>query len=81
MIYADTFFWNRIALLAMGYPDYPTKVNLIAAVLKVVGIMTIVPVFGYLGSAALLSGFYIFSVSLNVRKSWSILRMHQGRQV
>jgi len=81
MIFADTFYWNRIALLAMGYPDYPAKVNLIAAVFKVIGILLIVPVYGYLGSAALLSGFYFFSVSLNVRKAWSVLRMHQGQAV
>jgi O-antigen/teichoic acid export membrane protein len=79
MIFADTFYWNRIALLAMGQPDYPTKVNLVAAGLKVVGILMIVPVFGYLGSAALLSGFYFFSVTLNVRKARSILRAHQGQ--
>jgi len=81
MIFADTFYWNRIALLAMGYPDYPAKVNLIAAFFKVIGILLIVPVYGYLGSAALLSGFYFFSVSLNVRKAWSVLRMHQGQAV
>jgi len=81
MIFADTFYWNRIALLAMGHPDYPTKVNLIAAALKVVGILTIVPVYGYLGSAALLSGFYFFSVTLNVRKAWSILKARQSQPI
>lgn len=79
MIFADTFYWNRIALLAMGHPDYPTKVNLIAAALKAVGILTIVPVYGYLGSAALLSGFYLFSITLNVRKAWSILKARQSQ--
>jgi O-antigen/teichoic acid export membrane protein len=81
MIFADTFYWNRIALLAMGHPDYPTKVNLIAAGLKVIGIILIVPVYGYLGSAALLSGFYFFSVTLNIRKAWSVLQMQRGESV
>ncbi len=69
LLVANTFYWNRIALLSLGLADYPAKVNLIAALLKVVGILTIVPVFGYLGSAALLSGFYLFSVSFNVRRT------------
>lgn len=69
LLVANTFYWNRISLLSLGLADYPAKINSIAAVLKVIGIFTIVPIYGYLGSAALLSGFYIFSVSLNVRKT------------
>jgi O-antigen/teichoic acid export membrane protein len=65
----------------MGHPDYPTKVNLIAAALKVVGILTIVPIYGYLGSAALLSGFYFFSITLNVRKAWSLLKARQSQTI
>jgi O-antigen/teichoic acid export membrane protein len=75
---ADTFYWNRIALLALGLPDYPTKVNLIAAGLKIAGILLIVPVFGYLGSAALLTSFYLFSVSLNTIKTYSVLKERQA---
>jgi O-antigen/teichoic acid export membrane protein len=77
LLVANTFYWNRIALLSLGLADYPAKVNSIAAVLKVIGIIIIVPVFGYLGSAALLSGYYIFSVSLNVRKTFGELRFRQ----
>jgi len=74
LLFANTFYWNRISLLSLGLADYPAKVNSIAAVLKFIGIITIVPIFGYLGSAALLSGFYLFSVSLNVRKTFNELR-------
>jgi len=75
LLFANTFYWNRIALLSLGLADYPAKVNSIAAVLKLIGIFAIVPIFGYLGSAALLSGFYLFSVTLNVRKTFSELRI------
>jgi O-antigen/teichoic acid export membrane protein len=75
---ANTFYWNRTALLALGRPDYPTKVNLAAAGLKVIGILLIVPTFGYLGSAALLASFYFFSITLNVRKSLSLLKNQQA---
>jgi O-antigen/teichoic acid export membrane protein len=71
---ANTFYWNRTALLALGRADYPTKVNLLAALLKVIGILLIVPTFGYLGSASLLACFYMFSITLNVRKSLSLLK-------
>ena len=74
LLFANTFYWNRISLLSLGLADYPAKVNSIAAVLKIVGIITIVPIYGYLGSAALLSGFYLFSVTLNVRKTFNELR-------
>lgn len=70
---ANTFYWNRTALLSLGRADYPTKVNLVAAVLKVGGILILVPAFGYLGSAALLAFFYLFTITLNVQKSMSIL--------
>jgi O-antigen/teichoic acid export membrane protein len=79
LLVANTFYWNRIALLSLGLADYPAKINSIAAVLKVIGIIIIVPVYGYLGSAALLSGYYLFSVSLNVRKTVKELRIRRNQ--
>ena len=79
LLVANTFYWNRIALLSLGLADYPAKVNSIAAVLKAIGLFTIVPIFGYLGSAALLSSYYIFSISINVRKTFSELKLRQSR--
>jgi O-antigen/teichoic acid export membrane protein len=81
LLVANTFYWNRISLLSLGLADYPAKINSIAAVLKIIGIFTIVPIYGYLGSAALLSGFYIFSVSLNVRKTFRELTNREGQLV
>lgn len=63
---ANTFYWNRTALLAIGRPDIPAKVNLGLAVLKVIGILLLVPKFGYLASAGLLSGSYLLGVTLSV---------------
>ncbi len=65
---ANTFYWNRTALLAIGRPDFPTKVNLVLAVLKVTGALLLVPSFGYLASAALLAGSYVLGVSVSVLK-------------
>lgn len=62
---ANTFYWNRTALLAIGRPDFPAKMNLVLAVLKVLGIFLLVPVYGYLASAGLMSASYIVGVSIS----------------
>lgn len=79
-LFANTFYWNRTALLALGLPDYPTKVNLVAALLKIGGALLLIPRFGYLGSAALLAGFYIFSITINVQKTLRTLDHYQAAQ-
>jgi len=71
---ANVFYWNRIALLALSRPDFPTKVNLALAILKVLGILLLVPKFGYLANAGLLAGYYIFSVCINAWKTRQLLQ-------
>lgn len=71
---ANTFYWNRTLLLALGLPYYPTRINFIAAVLKIGLAFVLLPRYGYLGSAALLSGYYLFSVLLNARKGLQVLQ-------
>ena len=71
---ANIFYWNRIALLSLGHPDFPTRVNLVLAVVKLAGILLLVPQFGYLANAALLAGYYIFSVGFNAWKTRQILQ-------
>lgn len=75
---ANTFYWNRIALLAIGKPDYPTKVNLFLAVAKLAGILTLVPAFGYLASASLFAGSYLVGVSLCVLRFRSEIAHQEG---
>jgi O-antigen/teichoic acid export membrane protein len=65
---ANTFYWNRVALLAIGLPEFPAKVNLVLAMIKIVGVLLLVPVYGYLASAALLAGSYIIGVTVSVLK-------------
>ncbi len=57
----NIFYWNQLALLPLGLPDTPTKVQLIGAVGKVVGTILLVPVLGAPGMAALLSGFLLLT--------------------
>lgn len=65
---ANTFYWNRISLLAIGHPDFPAKVNLALAIMKVAGVLLLVPRYGFLVSAALLAGSYLIGVTVSVIK-------------
>jgi len=72
-LFANIFYWRRNALLALGRADYPARLNLVLAVLKLIGILLLVPKYGYLASAALLSAYYIAGSLLSVRKVRSLL--------
>jgi stage V sporulation protein B len=71
--FANTFYWNRIALLAFNRPIYPTLVNLVGMVLKVAGVFLFAS-YGAVAFAALLSGYYVFTVSLAVARVLADLR-------
>ena len=75
---ANTFYWNRTILLALNHPDFPTKVNLVVAILKTAGILLLVPGFGYLAGAALLSASYLLGVSLSLWKARQVIRTQEG---
>ena len=79
LLIANTFYWNRTALLSLNLPDYPTKVNLLAAFLKIALTPLLVPRYGYVASAALLSGYYFLSIGLNVRKTYQELANREKR--
>ena len=77
-LFANTFYWRRNALLALGRADFPAKLNLILAALKVAGILLLVPRYGYLASAALLSGYYLLGSLISAWKVRSIMRQQDG---
>lgn len=76
-LFANTFYWNRAALLSLGRPDFPTKVNTMLAVLKLIGILLLVPSYGYLASAGLLAGSYVLGVSITAAKTYRIIRVRE----
>ena len=77
LLIANSFYWNRTALLSLGRPDYPTKVNAGAAIAKLALTLWLVPVFGYLASAALISGYYLVSIGLNVAKTYEEIDLQE----
>ena len=74
MGFSSVLFWNRPALLALGLAEYPLKVNAVLAVIKIVGIFVVIRNYGYIGTAALLTGLYLVGVTLAVLKVRSEIR-------
>jgi O-antigen/teichoic acid export membrane protein len=77
---ANIFYWNRVGLLSLNRPVFPTAVNFVGMLLKVTGIYYLVPRYEYLAFAGLLAGYYIFTVgvtaaavSLDVRKKLALV--------
>lgn len=77
---ANTFYWHRSALLVIGRPEFPAQVNFILAILKITGIFLLVPRYGYLANASLLSGSYILGVSLSAFVFYLTLRQRQASE-
>jgi len=75
---ANTFYWARPALLALGLPDYATKVNVLVTVIKVAGVLILLPRIGYLGSAAMLALSYVLGISLSVLKARAEIKLRSA---
>jgi len=71
---ANIFFWNRTLLLSFGLPEIPFRVTLWVGVAKVALAFVLVPRFGYVAEAALLSAYFIVSVGLILRRGAVELR-------
>jgi O-antigen/teichoic acid export membrane protein len=74
---ANTLYWNRPLLLALERPVYPLAVSAAAMVVKVGLTIWLVPKFGYLMQAAMLSLFLLSTVGLN---AWQGLRTVRQRE-
>jgi len=74
---ANTFYWHRAGLLAIGRPEFPAQINFVLAIAKIGGIFLLVPKFGYLANAGLLAGSYIVGVSLSVVVFYLTLQQRQ----
>jgi O-antigen/teichoic acid export membrane protein len=74
-LFVNIFYWSRAALLAFNRPVFPTIVNSIGMILKVIGIFIFAP-FGAVAFAALLAGYYIFTISVAVVRILQDVRAH-----
>ena len=63
---AQVFFWTRPALLALEKADVTLKITTAHAIAKVVLAVTLVPRFGFLGLAAILTLLNVSGVALSL---------------
>lgn len=71
--FMNLFYWNRVALLALKRPIYPTVINFIAMLVKVMLLVNFVPPLGELFMAAVLSGYIIITTLMAVIRVYSDL--------
>ena len=63
---ANILFWNRPLLLALDKPESPFRVGFYCGMVKIVSSVWIIPLWGAVGAAGLLSGYLGVSVCLIV---------------
>jgi O-antigen/teichoic acid export membrane protein len=78
---ANTFYWRRTSLLALGDPSYPVRINLVLALVKLGLTFWLVAQYGYIASAFLLSAFYWITSAAMVLRTHALIKEHEQRQV
>jgi len=71
---ANTFFWNRPLLLSFGKPMVPFQASLWPGLAKVALAFLVVPVYGYVGEAVLLSSYFLVSITWIALKGFEEIR-------
>jgi len=75
---ANTFFWNRPLLLAFGKSIYPLQVNSLAGVVKTSLMFVLVPTYGFLAQAVLLSAYLAVTVGALVQRGLREMRTSES---
>ncbi len=71
---ANVLYWNRPLLLSLGLPTYPLKVMALVGLAKIGLSFLLVPHFGYIAQAALMSAFFVVSVGLIVWRGFTEIK-------
>ncbi|MCD4671111.1 MAG: oligosaccharide flippase family protein [Anaerolineaceae bacterium] len=78
---ANTCFWNRPLLLAFGKPMVPFYAMAVFGLIKVALAFIVVPAWGAMGEAVLLSGYFVFSVGWIILAGMRELRRGEQAQL
>jgi O-antigen/teichoic acid export membrane protein len=73
IVFSSALYWARSSLLSLGLADYATKVNFLVTVVSVIGLVTLLPKFGFIGSALIYTFGSLLGNSLVVLKARSEL--------
>ena len=77
--FASVFQWNRPLLLALGRPGMPLLVQTLVGLVEVGLIVLLVPRFGYLMAAGVLSGYFVLSIGTIVLLGLAEMRRQETR--
>ncbi|HTX93301.1 MAG TPA: oligosaccharide flippase family protein [Anaerolineales bacterium] len=73
--FASVFQWNRSLFLSLGKPGYPVLIAVLTGIIELALIFALVPQYGYLALAAILSGYFIVSIGfITLRGLWEVRR-------
>lgn len=77
----NIYFWNRIALLALNRPVFPTIINIIGLGLKILGIFILTAQFEAFAFAGLLSGYMVFTALASAFRVYRDLIAQQKKEL
>ncbi len=73
--FASIFQWNRSLFLSLGKAGYPVLISTLTGVIELALIISLVPRYGYLMMAVILSGYFIVSIGfITLRGLWEVRR-------
>ncbi len=76
--FGNVFTWNRPLLLALGKPSYPLVIAAIVGVIELALAFALVPRFGYLAQAALLSAYFVVAIGLITLRGLREIRLQES---
>jgi O-antigen/teichoic acid export membrane protein len=79
--FANIFYWNRNVLLSFGLPGYPLKVTAAAGLVKILLTFLLVPRFGYLMEAGLMSAFFVVTIGLILLRGRRELHLREAEAI
>jgi O-antigen/teichoic acid export membrane protein len=78
--FASVFQWNRSLSLSLGKAGYPVLISALVGIIELALIFTLVPRYGYLMMACILSGYFIVSVGLITLRGLREVRRREKEQ-
>lgn len=79
--FVNILYWNRVALLSLARPIFPTIINFIGMVIKVALIFALESMLSPVIFAVLLAGYYIFTVGIAAWRSMMDINHRAEAQV
>ena len=77
--FGSIFTWNRPLLLALGKPSYPLVIAAVVGVVELTLAFILVPRYGYLAQAGLLSSYFIVAIGLITLRGLREIRVQESK--